>query len=116
MKRIHNNLKKYPITKSKWFHRTTEKAWLAIREEGILWGGDTFHRTKGKSGYRYTYLSSVDWGKTYGDVLLEVDYQVSALSKVDNCRFEDENVDHKNEVGQFSVFIPIPVTRCRRIK
>lgn len=115
--KIHNNLKKFPITRTKWFHRTTENSWKKIQEEGTLWGKtQAWSKNIGwHEGRRYTYLSSIDWGETYGSVLLEVNYQITGLSYIDNCNFEDETVDHKNEVDQFSVFIPMPISRCKRI-
>lgn len=89
----------------KFYHRTTEASWKLIQEEGVLWG---IH------SYRYTYLSpSKDIDKSYGDVLLEVEYEPKGVgSGEDNYGF---NPPPGEICWQFSVFIPIPLNMVTKI-
>lgn len=67
-----------------FYHRTTEENWKKIQAEGVLWGIEM--------SYRYTYLSPNDAGKSYGDVLLEVNYKPKGLP--------DDNYGFKPPKGQ----------------
>lgn len=96
-----------------FYHRTTEENWLKIKKEGILWG-------IGKS-YRYTYLSPDDMGDSYGDVLLEVEYNPVGIdgSATDNYVFDyqisEKNINNGEYCWQFSVFVPIDIKYVKRI-
>ena len=106
----------------KFYHGTTEESWTKIQEEGVLWGGDTYHRTGGKEGYRYTYLThDLDVAEHYGskEVMLEVEYvPVGVGVRTDDDRAID-NYGFDPPPGetcwQFSVFIPIDISNVRRI-
>lgn len=86
-----------------FFHRTSEEAWKLIQEEGVLWGVT--------SSYRFTYLSPLDFGESYGPVLLQVEYDPSGPPK-DNYGF---NPPEGQICWQFSVFDPIPIEKVVRI-
>jgi len=98
----------------KFYHGTSKKAWDSIQREGVLWGGDTWHRTGGKSGYRYTYLTPhIEVAVRYGSVLLEIDYEPQGVgSGVDNYGF---NPPQGQTCWQFSVFVPIELSRVREV-
>lgn len=87
----------------KFYHRTTEENWLKIQKEKVLWG---IH-----DSYRYTYLSPIDFGETYGKVLLEVDYEPIG--------FPDDNYGFNPPEGevcwQFSVFKPIEIINLKKL-
>jgi len=104
----------------KFYHRTKEERWDAIRKDGCLWGvhgnlweQDNERKYSGDS-YRYTYLAPSDPGISYGDVLLEVDY--IPLRK-------DFGIKHNYGFDpppgqicwQFSVFEPIPLDKIKRL-
>lgn len=90
-----------------FYHRTTEKRWEAIQDEGVLWG-------KHGSNYRYTYLAPFDVGESFGTVLLAVDYEpkVQDFGKKHNYGF---NPPDGLICDQFSVFEPILLKKVRRI-
>ena len=77
-----------------------------------MWGGDTWHKTQGGQGYRYTYLTpEIGVAKEYGEVLLAVEYHpVGVGSGIDNYGF---NPPPGQTCWQFSVFIPISIEKCR---
>ena len=99
----------------KFYHGTSMESWKAIKKEGVLWGGCTYHKTGGKGCYRYTYLSphrevALAYAKP---VLLEVEYEpVGVGSKIDNYGFDPPPGE---TCWQFSVFVPIPLKQVRRI-
>jgi len=92
----------------KFFHRTTEENWAKIQEEKILWGKSS-SRT-----YRYTYLALKDWGDSYGNVLLEVEFEPKKedFGKIHNYGFDPPP---GQICVQFSVFVPIPLDKVKRI-
>jgi hypothetical protein len=91
-----------------FYHRTTEEAWAKIQDEGVLWGKH--------SGCRYTYLAppEVVIPDEYGPVLLEVEY--TPLRETEG---KDHNYGFDPPLGmicwQFSVFVPIPLSRIKRV-
>ena len=104
----------------KFYHGTTEESWKKIQEEGVLWGGDTYHRTGGKEGYRYTYLTpDLDVAENYGskEVILEVEYEPFGVGNkvdgktIDNYGFNPPQGQH---CWQFSVFVPISIDKVKR--
>ncbi len=111
----------------KFFHGTTKENWQKIREEGILWGGYTYHETGGKEGYRYTYLTpdldvALSMGST--EVILEVEYNPMGVGNlvdgetIDNYAFgpnPGQKVEPGDHCWQFSVFVPIDLNKVRRI-
>lgn len=92
----------------KFYHRTNEEAWGLIQKEGILWGVT--------QSYRYTYLAPGDsiHGPQFGNVLLEVEYNPVGINGmgIDNYGF---NPPTGMTCWQFSVFIPIPICKVRRM-
>jgi hypothetical protein len=88
----------------KFYHRTTTDNWEKIQKEGVLWG-------IGMS-YRHTYLAPYDWGESYGDVLLEVEYEPTDVIGIDNYGFDPP----LGEICvQFSVFVPISLEHIKKI-
>ena len=121
-----------------FFHGTTEARWKKIQEEGVLWGGDSYHRTNGAEGYRYTYLTpAIHVAQQYGriepegttQVMLLVSYEPIGVGirdsndkAIDNYvhqrdRIEEQlaDPDHYHYCWQFSVFKPIPIAQVIRI-
>ncbi len=107
----------------KFLHRTKEENWKKIQEECILFGcPDIWNEEKGwhkNPERRYTYLSPFDWGDSYGDVLLEVEYTPSGKDawkdeKRDNYIF-DTDCPEGETCDQFMVFIPISLKDVKRI-
>jgi len=102
----------------KFYHGTTTENWRLIQKEGVLWGGYTYHKTRGKEGYRYTYLSpDISVAMEYGDgTLLEVDYRPVGNKKKINGRVMD-NYGFDPPPGkycwQFSVFVSIPLSKVK---
>ena len=99
----------------KFYHGTSEESWKKIQEEGVLWGGDFYHRTGGRESYRYTYLTpDLDVAERYGskEVILEVEYEPVGVDGrgIDNYGFDPPPGQH---CWQFSVFIPIPIEKVR---
>jgi len=97
----------------KFYHGTSEENWEKIQKEGVLWGGDTYHRTGGKEGYRYTYLTpDLEVAETIGrgDVILEVDYKPTGIYGVDNYGFDPPP---GQTCWQFSVFISIKLDKVK---
>lgn len=99
----------------KCYHGTTEENWKKIKKEGILFGGDTYHKTNGNSGYRYTYLTpEYDIAKNFGEIVLEIEYEpVGVGSGIDNYGF---NPPSSETCWQFSVFVPISLDSIIVIK
>ena len=94
----------------KFYHRTKEKAWELIQKEGVLWGGNV----NVPGGYRYTYLSPEPMNSSFGPVLLEVDYEPKGrASGCDNYGFDPPPDE---EVWQFIVLVPIPISQVKRIE
>ena len=96
----------------RFYHRTTEAAWQAIQAEGVLWGVPKHC----KNYPRYTYLSPpcCAAGESYGPVNLEVEYNPIGIdeTRADNYFFAPP----EGEVcWQFSVFVPIPLERVKRV-
>ena len=92
----------------KFFHRTTEDNWKKIQQEGILFG------VPANPTSRHTCLAPDDWGESYGNVLLEVDYEPKGVgSGVDNYGF---NPPAGMICTHFAVFVPIPIDLCRTLK
>ena len=104
----------------KFYHGTTEESWKKIQEEGVLWGGDTYHRTGGKEGYRYTYLTpDLDVAENYGnkEVMLEVEYEpIGVGNKIDGKTIDNYgfNPPQGQHCWQFSVFVPISIDKVKR--
>jgi hypothetical protein len=87
-----------------FYHGTNEEAWLKIIKEGVLWGVHS---------YRYTYLTpEINIAKEYGSVLLEVDYIPTGIRGIDNYGFDPPP---GMICWQFSVFIPISISKVKRI-
>ena len=95
-----------------FYHGTTRDNWEKIQAEGVLWGRPTPNCTTVGEPRRYTYLSPhLDVAQAIGDVILEVEYDpVGVGSGIDNFGFDPPP---GQTCWQFSVFIPIPVSRCR---
>ena len=96
-----------------FYHGTSKENWELIQKEGVLYGGYTYHRTKGKEGYRYTYLTPFrDIAEQYGNVTLKVEYTPVGVNGkgIDNYGF---NPPPGEVCWQFSVFIPIPVNKVK---
>lgn len=89
-----------------WYHGTTPENWELIKTEGVLWGIG--------NSYRYTYLTpDLEIAKKYGSVVLEVEYQPKGVgSGVDNYGFDPPPGEY---CWQFSVFVPIPLKRVRKV-
>jgi hypothetical protein len=110
--------------KMKFYHGTSEKTWMAIQREGVLWGYNMYKEPDGtiRRGYRYTYLTpEIDVAKGYGDIILEVEYEPIGVDgrDIDNYCFEHEIPEEERKAGatcwQFSVFVPISIDKIRRI-
>lgn len=113
MGRTHFNGGSNPFDRSMiFYHGTSCENWRKIQEEGVLWGGDTWHKTGGRKGYRYTYLTpEKQVAKKYGNVLLEIEYEPKgAGSGIDNYGF---NPPPGMTCWQFSVFIPIELKKVK---
>lgn len=96
-----------------FYHGTSEENWTRIQREGVLWGGDTWNKTNGERGYRYTYLTpDLEIAKEYGSVILEVEYNPVGPDGrgIDNYGF---NPPPGQTCWQFSVFIPIDIKKCK---
>ena len=93
-----------------FYHGTTKENWEKIQKEGILWGGDTYHKT-GK-GYRYTYLTpEIEVAKKINsEIILEVKYDPVGVNGegIDNYGFDPPP---GQTCWQFCVFIPIPLLK-----
>jgi hypothetical protein len=89
-----------------FYHGTSEENWEKIQKEGILWG-------IGRS-YRYTYLTpEIEVAKGFGNVILEVIYEPLGVgSGIDNFGFDPPP---GMSCWQFSVFIPIEISKVKRI-
>lgn len=91
-----------------FYHGTSKENWEKIKKEGVLWGGWNWHRTKGKEGYRHTYLTpEIDVARAYGEIILEVQYNPVGSGKgKDNYGF---NPPKGQTCWQFAVFVPIDI-------
>jgi len=99
----------------KFYHGTSLKNWKKIQKEGILWGGYTWHKTEGKKGYRYTYLSpEIEVAEAINsEIILEVEYEPTGIRGVDNYGF---NPPIGQTCWQFSVFVPISIEKVKILK
>ena len=103
-----------------FYHGTNERAWKLIQKEGMLYGKTTAW-SKGigwHEGYRYTYLApdkDTALGYGGGEVLLEVEYDPVGIDGrgIDNYASDPPP---GQICWQFSVFIPIPLDKVKRIK
>lgn len=96
-----------------FYHGTSLENWKLIKKEGVLWGGGTFHKTQGKKGYRYTYLTpDIKVAKQYGEVILEVDYKVTGKTGIDNFGFDPPA---EETCWQFSVFVSILTESIKKL-
>ncbi len=99
----------------KCYHGTSEEKWKLIQEEGVLWGY-SFHTNPDGSterGYRYTYLTpEIEVAKGFGEVILEIDYHPTGTIGIDNYGFDPPP---RQTCWQFSVFLPIPLEKIKRI-
>lgn len=97
-----------------FYHRTTESRWKLIQKEGVLWGySKSLDSSDG--AYRYTYLSPTDFGDSFGSVLLEVTYKPVGINGlgIDNYGFDPP--DDSKYCWQFSVFVPIDLSKVKKI-
>jgi len=93
-----------------WYHRTTEEKWKLIQEEGVLWGIPSTPNYP-----RYTYLSPYDLGKSYGDILLEVEYK--PLKETQGYKHNYGFEPPEGQIcWQFSVFEPIDIKNVKVVK
>ncbi len=119
----------------KFYHGTKEKVWKEIQSDGILWGMPNSYNftVDGKelpnvidkndpNAYRYTYLCpDMEYANDFGKVLLEVDYEPRGVSNrldgkaVDNFAYDKKHSKSKGFCWQFSVFIPIPISKVKRV-
>ena len=104
-----------------FYHGTSSENWERIKKEGILFGGNTYHKSNGKCGYRHTCLSPFkEVAKLYGNILLEVNYKPVGVGNINNDGIKADNYGFNPPEGmecwQFSVFVPISIKRCRRLK
>lgn len=102
-----------------FYHGTNESSWADIQKEGVLWGGYSYHKSGGKAGYRYTYLTpDLRVASGYGDVILEVEYDPVGVdgTGTDNYMFQKDIPEYPPGMTcwQFSVFKPIPLSKVRR--
>lgn len=89
-----------------FYHGTKNEIWGRIKKEGVLWGVHS---------YRYTYLSPYkEVAEVYGDILLEVEYNPVGIdgNGIDNYGF---NPPPGESCWQFSVFIPIHISKVKQI-
>ena len=93
-----------------FYHGTSEKNWGEIQEEGVLWGIPHPENLNN----RYTYLTpDIKEAEHHGeDVVLEVEYEPVGDYKTDNYGFDPPPGQH---CWQFSVFIPIPLSKVRKL-
>lgn len=95
-----------------FYHGTSREAWKKIQSEGVLWGRPTPNCTTVEER-RYTYLTPhLDVAQAINsEIILEVEYEpVGAGSGIDNFGFDPPP---GQTCWQFSVFVPIPVSKCR---
>ena len=102
-----------------FYHGTSEEAWEKIQAEGVLFGKPWEKYDKPLSDAirrnRSTYLSPVvEVSVRFGPVLLQVEYEPQGVgSGVDNYGFHPPPGE---ECWQMTVFVPIPLSRVKRIK
>ena len=113
------------VWRMKFYHGTTKENWKKIQKEGVLWGGYSYHKTGGKEGYRYTYLTpDLEIAGSMGskEVILEVEYEPIGVGNkidgkaIDNYAFGPDPgqiVKPGDHCWQFSVFIPIDLEKVR---
>jgi len=100
-----------------FYHGTTKKKWRLIKKEGVLWGYNVHKNLDGTTykGYRYTYLTpDIIIASDYGDMVLEVEYDPVGVdgTGTDNYGFDPPE---GQICWQFSVFIPIPISKVKII-
>jgi len=100
-----------------FYHGTTKKKWRLIKKEGVLWGYNIHKNLDGTTykGYRYTYLTpDITIASDYGDMMLEVEYDPVGVdgTGTDNYGFDPPE---GQICWQFSVFIPIPISKVKII-
>ena len=80
----------------RFYHGTSEDNWNKIQEEGVLFGVREFAKS------RVTYLTTdINEAKQYGEVLLQVDYDPSKHSNMNN---------YVDDCWQCRVYEPIALT------
>lgn len=88
----------------KFYHGTTTENWTKINEEGILFG---FRNTDGCNSSRCTYLAlDINEAKSYGEILLEVEYD-PFLNKKDN--------NYCDGCWQLRVYEPISINKITKL-
>lgn len=81
------------------YHGTSEAAWRAIQEEGVLWSPAPVNVPDPPDRRRYTWLSpEKEVAEGFGDVLLEVELDLP-----------------RGTAWQVAVRDPIPLEKVRRI-
>lgn len=89
----------------KFYHGTSRENWIAIQNEGILFGRLLVNN---KEVSRCTYLAvDLAEAKCYGEVVLEVEYDPYKHKKMNN---------YIEDCWQLRVYEPIPLTDIKVIK
>ena len=88
----------------KFYHGTTTENWNKINKEGILFG---IRNDDGCNPSRCTYLAvDIEEAKTYGEILLEVEYN-PFLNKKDN--------NYSDDCWQLIVYEPISINNITKL-
>lgn len=88
----------------KFYHGTTTENWNKINKEGILFG---IRNSDGYNPSRCTYLAvNIEEAKTYGEILLEVEYN-PFLNKKDN--------NYSDDCWQLRVYEPISINNITKL-
>ena len=83
----------------KFYHGTSKENWKRIQEEGILFG------IRDKCPSRCTYLTPIlEESKSYGEVILEVEYNPYDNPKMNN---------YVEDCWQVRVYEPIPISNIK---
>lgn len=84
-----------------YYHGTTEENWKKIQAEGVLFGVREFAKS------RCTYLTTdIDEAKQYGEILLQVEYDPSEHSDMNN---------YIEDCWQCRVYEPIPMYKIKKL-